>query len=201
MILLADVRSLEDLELCSRLYNKLCEERQTATDHLRHKEDKDLSIAGGILLDLLLEQNSIHAAIAHAPDGRPFVVGHPELTVSLTHAYPYAAAILCERPCGIDLEARDRDLEAIVRRYYSEEEKAYAGSDQNRITDIWCRKECYVKWNRPAELRKMNTFAIPQDYCYLSFPVEGFSFEVLLPKGEYEFREVLLRQCAEENLR
>lgn len=143
-------------------------------------------------MDRLLTGWEVRGEIRHNEWGKPVVDRHPEVHLSLTHAYPYAAAMISAAPCGLDLERRDRDLEAIARRYYNEREKRYAGEDRGRTTDVWCRKECVVKCLGVRDVREADAFAIPPDYGYLSIPLPGFSFEVLMGNGDYRFREVRL---------
>ncbi len=186
-VLLADARVLEDKTVFSRFLPTVNAERQRNIARRRLDEEKVLALAGGLLLDMLLERWGIQSQIEHDAYGKPRVRNHPEVYVSLTHSYPYAAAVIADHPCGIDVENRGRDLEPIVRRFFTSEEQAYARGDPARSTDIWCRKECCIKYDRPRDVRYIDTFAIPQDYCYRSFPLEGFSFEVLAPKGACAF--------------
>lgn len=192
IILLADVRSLENASLFAQYLSGVNAERRRDIQQKRYAKDRLLSLGGGLLLNLLLEQWEIASEILHDQHGKPFVKGHPEVFVSLTHAYPYAAAMICNAPCGLDMESRDRNLEAVARRYYNPREKAYAGNDPGKTTDIWCRKECVIKYHSPQDIGRIDTFAIPDDYEYLSLPLPGYSFEILKKKGDYLFRTVQL---------
>ena len=191
---MADARGLEDQAAFSHFLPTVTTERQRDFGCKRFDAEKGLSRAGGLLVDMLLDCWNIPAQIEHGRGGKPRVRNHPEVYVSLTHSYPYAAAVISDRPCGIDLERRDRELEAVARRYFTQDEKAYSGGDRARTTDIWCRKECCIKYDKPRDVRFIDTFAIPEDYCYHSFPIEGFSFEVLAPRGDYMFHEVIFHR-------
>ena len=189
-ILLTDVRPFEHEALFFQYLSRVNAERQCDIEKKQCAYDRYLSLGGGLLLDQLLREWGVHAQIQHDEQGKPVVFQHPELYVSLTHAYPYAAAMISDAPCGLDLERRDLDLGAVARRYFNEQEKRYAGADQNRITDIWCRKECVIKYRGPRDIREIDTFAIAPDYEYISLPLAGFSFEILKKKGVYRFAEV-----------
>lgn len=191
-ILLTDVRSLEDQALFLHYLSRVNAERRREVEEEQFADDRYLSLGGGALLDRLLTEWGIRGEIRHDEQGKPVVDRRPELYVSLTHAYPYAAAMISDAPCGLDIERRDRELEAVARRYYNEREKHYAGGDQDRITDVWCRKECVIKCWGPRDVREIDTFAIPPDHEYVSIPLPGYSFEVLKKKGSYLFRNVLL---------
>lgn len=191
-ILLADVRPLEDASLFAQYLSGVNAERQRDIQQKRFPEDRRLSLGGGVLLNLLLAQWEIESEVLHDPQGKPFVEHHPEIFVSLTHAYPYAAAMICDAPCGLDIESRQRDLKAISRRCFNVRERQYAGEDPGRITDIWCRKECVIKFRGLQDVRRIDTFAIPADYEYLSLPLPGYSFEILKKQGDYRFFTVRL---------
>jgi len=188
-ILLTNVRIFEDTALFHYYLSKVNEERRCDIEHKRFAEDKFLSLGGGLLLDQLLMDWDIHSEIMHNEQGKPLVYKAPDVYVSLTHAYPYAAAMISDSPCGLDIERRNRNMEAVARRYYNDQEKRYAGNDQNRLTDIWCRKECFIKYSAPQDIRQIDTFSIPADYEYLSLPLPGYSFEILKRKGACLFRE------------
>lgn len=189
-ILLTNTRIFEDAALFHYYLSKVNEERRCDVKNRRFAEDRLLSLGGGLLLDQLLADWNINSEIVHNEQGKPLVYLYPNVYVSLTHAYPYAAAMISHAPCGLDIEGRDRNLEAVARRYYNEQEKGYAGNDQNRITDIWCRKECFIKCCGPQDVRQIDTFSIPADYEYISLPLQGYSFEILKKKGAYLFREI-----------
>lgn len=193
-VLLADARCLEDKAVFSHFFLTVNAERQRDIVSRRFDKDKVLSLAGGLLLDMLLKRWDITAQIEHDSRGKPVVQGHPEVFVSLTHAYPYAAAVISDRPCGIDLENRSRNPEAIARKYFNEKEKAFSGTDQGKITDLWCRKECCIKFGLPGDIRFIDPFTIPEDYRYCSFPLDGFSFEVLIPKGDLAYHVVKFQE-------
>lgn len=178
-----DARSLEDKAVFSQFFSLVNAERQRDIESKRFEKEKVLSLAGGLLLDALIKMWGIPSEIEHDHDGKPQIRDFPGIYVSLSHAYPYAAAMISQAPCGIDLEDRGRDLEAVARHCYSLREKAFAGDSQAKKTDIWCRKECFIKFGGPRDLRKIDTFDIPEDYAYTAVALEGFSFQIL-SRGE-----------------
>lgn len=184
-ILLADVRPLENSGTFTYFFSRVNEERRQTIETIRFDEEKVLSLAGGVLLDTLLMHWDIDASVTHDDDGKPCVPGFPWVFLSLTHAYPYAAAVISDHPCGIDIENQSRDLTGIFRRYYLPSEQAYVAGNPARATDIWCRKECIIKYDRPRDIRRIDTFAIGQDYRYLPISLPGFSCQALIPTGEY----------------
>lgn len=174
-----DVRPLEDPALFERLFCKADPERQRRIEALRRGADRQLSLAGGLLLDFCLRTWGVCAQVAHSEQGRPFVPGHPAIHLSLTHCYPYAAALISRNPCGVDIERQSERLLPIMRRYYTAREQSFCAGDPSAAAVIWCRKECGVKCGHSGDIRAVDTFAIPEDYRYTSIRLDGCAFELL----------------------
>ena len=188
-IFLADVRPLKNNSLFSFYLSKVTPERRQDIERKHYEEDRLLSLGGGILLDHLLEKWAIGDQIVHNEQGKPLVLHHPDIHVSLTHSYPFAAAMISHSPCGLDIERRDRDLEAVARRYFTPDEKALCADNPDCRTDIWCRKECWIKCYYPQDVRHIDTCSIPEDYEFIHLLLPLYSFEILKKKGPFEFHE------------
>ena len=73
--------------------------------------------------------------------GKPVFTDSP-LHFSLSHSGKFAAVLLSDAPCGVDVElAREPVEERLARRVLTERERA-AGLD---FYDVWTRKECVGK--------------------------------------------------------
>ncbi len=75
--------------------------------------------------------------------GKPF---DPEdrLHISLSHSFPQVAAVISDRPVGIDIEAMSEQMSHISRRYCMPSELDYADSIP-ALADIWTAKEAIYK--------------------------------------------------------
>ncbi|MBQ4279513.1 MAG: 4'-phosphopantetheinyl transferase superfamily protein [Rikenellaceae bacterium] len=66
--------------------------------------------------------------------------------LSAAHTQGYAAVIVSDRPCAIDIERRDRDFSRATPRYISEAESRLPGADHPAFAAIaWCAKETLYK--------------------------------------------------------
>lgn len=66
--------------------------------------------------------------------------------VSLSHAYPFAAAAAHPtRPVGIDLEQPRAQLLRIKNKFLSQEEQAWVGNDLRQLCLCWTAKEALYK--------------------------------------------------------
>ena len=84
--------------------------------------------------------------------GKPFLK-NSDLQISLTHSYPYVAAIINRGgPVGIDLEQPKQKLLRIAARVLSSSEFRDAGNDPVKHCIYWCAKEALVKIHGKKDL-------------------------------------------------
>lgn len=90
-------------------------------------------------------------AIAYQPEGAPYLVSHPDRSLSITHAHDYAVAGLAMHPgqvMGLDLEKRrPLEIEYVLRTAFSDRERRLLDpADQGRFFACWTLKEAYLKF-------------------------------------------------------
>lgn len=84
--------------------------------------------------------------------GKPFLVGS-DIKISLTHSYPYVAAILHRhKHVGIDLEQPKAKMLRIALRVLTPGELANAGEDVVKHCIYWCGKETLIKIHGKKDL-------------------------------------------------
>jgi len=111
------------------------------------------SIAGKIaILQLVREisgQLDARFDIAAAPNGKPFVVGRPDLFISISHSRTtLACAVTFAGPLGIDLERPrpDRDLSGIAAFAFGPgEQRRAAAEGPDGFYRIWTLREAIAK--------------------------------------------------------
>ena len=96
-----------------------------------------LGVAGGLL------------TIARQARGKPYLPVYPGFHFSLSHTRGALACACGAVPVGVDLERLRKWRLPVVSRFFGEREAAYVlsaaqGRDE-RFTEIWTRKEAYVK--------------------------------------------------------
>ena len=94
-------------------------------------------LAGGLRILGLEELPEVH----FEPNGKPYFV-NSSLYFSLSHSGRFAAALISEEPCGVDVEqVRPEVAERLRERCLSDGERA-RGCD---FFEIWTEKECIAK--------------------------------------------------------
>lgn len=76
--------------------------------------------------------------------------GKPHVTeagyeISLTHSSEFAAAIVSQIPCGLDIEPIRAKLNRVCSKFLSEHELAHAAQDTERLCVYWTAKEAIYK--------------------------------------------------------
>src|SRR6188768_2092023 len=83
--------------------------------------------------------------------GKPFPKGHQH-QLSLSHSYPYVAALIDAQVAGIDLEQPKDKLLRIAHRVLHASELTDAGQDITKHCIYWCAKEALVKVHGKKDL-------------------------------------------------
>lgn len=189
-ILYADASPLKNKVSFDVVFQLLPATLQKTIQSKNNFEDQMLSLSAQILVQQLLQSANIKAQISYSSEGKPLLISNDKYYISITHRYPYVACALSKYPVGIDIESQDTDFTQIIKHYYSDKEKRFLKSclnPQYESTKLWCRKECYIKYDKPQELRGLDVLNAPEDYFYLSIPLQDHAFEVLMKNGAYHY--------------
>lgn len=84
------------------------------------------------------------AALEH---GKPALRGG-EAFISLSHSGTYAAAAVCDEEIGLDIQRNMPLNSALARRFFAPDEQEHIARAEDgalAFTEIWCRKESYIK--------------------------------------------------------
>jgi phosphopantetheinyl transferase len=83
--------------------------------------------------------------------GKPYPAGHAH-QLSVSHSYPYVAAVVDVVRVGIDLEQPKDKLLRIAPRVLHANELANAGTDLVKHCIYWCAKEALIKFYGKKDL-------------------------------------------------
>ena len=169
--------SLADENLFRRALVLLPSERVSLVDSECFEEDKRLSAGVGLLTEYIRSLHPSLPHVIHSEDGKPhFESGG--FHISLSHAHDYVMAGISEFPIGVDLEYYHDDYEIIISHFFTQDEKAFLDSSENRKSDffeLWSRKESYIKKNEPRDIRTFSVLDSEDDMEFLSRPLPSYS--------------------------
>ena len=109
----------------------------------KHPHRRLEHLSGRFLLQYLLPDFPFEK-IQIAPTGKPFI-SDQALHFSISHSFPFAAAIVAERPVGIDVQVFVEKILRLQHKFLSEEEMRLCGEDLSHITLAWSAKEALFK--------------------------------------------------------
>ena len=89
---------------------------------------------------------SCHVIIDREESGRPVLVSPAGFHLSITHGGKMVAcALSTDTPVGLDVQPIGKIAPRVLEKLYTENEREYVGRDPERFTEIWTRKESFVK--------------------------------------------------------
>lgn len=125
--------------------------RRERLSRTRPEEKRRQSIGAELLLN--------HAARMYVPDvALPLDIvcgrdGKPRLAdrrffFSLSHSGEYAAAAVADTEVGLDIQMLSHGDKRLIKRFFAPDEQEHilrSGSPDAAFTELWCKKESYVK--------------------------------------------------------
>lgn len=107
-----------------------------------HNSETAAGIAAAGLL--LAEYVADEEALLRTPEGKPYLPGGPEF--SLSHGGDLAVLLISDTPCGVDVECADRAVserirERVFQRIFQREE----ADSERAFSWLWTRKEAVMK--------------------------------------------------------
>ena len=152
---------------------------------------QDASRRSGLGAELLLN----HAVIGWRGDfplpldivtlghGKPALRGG-EIFIGLSHSGTYAAAAVCDRDFGLDLQRNTPPNPALVRRFFSADEQKYiaqAEDGEYAFTEIWCKKESYIKALGTGLATPLASFSVIGMQGIWHCTLDGYHLAVCIP--------------------
>ena len=105
--------------------------------------------------------------------GKPYIPGYP-YNFNLSHSDDLLICGISDLELGVDAEKKVKPerVEKVAKRFFAEEEQDYIASAEDpssAFTEIWTKKEAYVKALGTGGSTPLNSFSVVS-------PIEGYSF-------------------------
>lgn len=129
--------------------------------------------------------------IIRGKQGKPSLAEHPDIRYNLSHADGIAACIVGGRECGIDCEGVRPYRESVVKRAFSDAEKALIdGVDESEkdllFFRLWTLKESYIKAIGIGLAYPLDEAEFILDGDKITVQPEGFRFrQYVLQNGKF----------------
>lgn len=136
--------------------------------HFRLERKRLEWLAGRLAIRSLCEHvNMPYHGVKKDEYGKPWLIDSPRTEISLTHSFPYVAAVLDpSKPVGIDLEQPKEKLIRVAHKFLSEEELEFLKGNVQKLCVAWCAKEALYKlYSKKQLLFKEHMKLAPFDIC------------------------------------
>ncbi len=120
-------------------------------------------------------------SIGHTPDGAPYLPGHNDIHISISHSSTQAVVALSTtvHPIGIDTETlRSHQLERIIDRYLSQDEQTEWTTPTDHLI-AWCIKEAAYKSSGTPGLDLTRDISINRDKEQVTVPGRTLSYIIV----------------------
>ncbi|MBR7071576.1 MAG: 4'-phosphopantetheinyl transferase superfamily protein [Clostridia bacterium] len=186
-----DVTPLEDDALFRQMLKTVSEDRVGKVHSLRLRQDQNLSLGAGILLDQGLREWGLcekEMRYQRGENGKPFFENDPQLHFSISHSGTMVAVAFADREIGCDIEKiRDVSMD-LAKRFFKEQEYQWLLSlngEEQRVCFFryWTLKESYLKATGLGLKLPLNSF-------WMRLDSENITAEQNGTKLPYSFGEI-----------
>lgn len=131
---------------------------------IRHGQKRLEHLAGRFLVQHLWPEIEF-GEIVIGPNGKPHAPDLSGRAFSISHSFPYVAAIVThEIPCGIDIQVPKANIAEISPKFLSERENALFRTNDDNLLWIWSAKEAVYKWANTAGLQLLRDIELKYLY-------------------------------------
>lgn len=119
--------------------------------------------------------------------GKPALRGG-EVYIGLSHSGAYAAAAVCDEDFGLDIQRYMPPNPALARRFFAADEQKYIARAEDgglAFTEIWCRKESYIKALGTGLATPLRSFSVMDMPGIWHCALDGFQLAVCVPGRAY----------------
>lgn len=114
---------------------------------------------------------------SYRESGAPYIIDDSRY-LSVSHCSGYAAIVLSDRPCGVDIELCGRDFSRVANRILSPSERKFS----DRLATVWGAKEAIYKALQGVDLVMLTDIVVDS--------IEEESVTAHVGREKFELREL-----------
>ena len=130
---------------------RVSEQRRELALKFRHEGSRRLCLAAYLLLmdglrrECFIEEPPI---FGYSPEGKPFIVDHPDIQFNLSHSGDVAICAISNLPVGIDIETPRKISDSLIDYTMNKWERKFIDASDDKVTaflEYWTKKEALLK--------------------------------------------------------
>ncbi len=182
-LLSTDISDIKVADETAALYRYLNSDDRATADSIKNSKERILFIAGRLLLKFIAKTEGIcDLTIAKNEYGKPYADG-VDLEFNISHSGSVALIGFGRSPLGCDVEMIGKYRPGVIGRFFSDEEKKYFESvDERRRTDdfytLWTLKESFVKAIGTGLNTPLSSFSLRPDLTDQSIGYDGATYRL-----------------------
>ncbi len=201
---------LQEQALYDKALGSISFYRQEAVHRCKKNSDKYRALCASLLLSFALFKHyglrECELAYSFGENGRPYLPQYPQIFFNISHSGNMALLSIGDKPCGADAEKIRKVNKKIAEKYFNNEEKAYAVTDE-KLLEIWTLKEAVLKAAGTGIFGNLQKFAVnpksqktfynnntyfysQQKICDYIFSVSSIS-ETIMPPNKADLQNYL----------
>lgn len=139
----------------------------------RHENGRRLSLAVYLLLKKGLQEEygiAGNPVFGYSEEGKPFLLGQPDVHFSFSHSGNVALCALCDQPVGADVEVPRKISPSLITYTMNDDEQAQINASPDPMMQFlffWTRKEALLKLTGEGIRNNMkNVLEKSDNYCF-----------------------------------
>ncbi len=196
---------VDELDVESALAQVSPQRREQAL-RFRHVAGQRLCLAAYLLLKRgLLEEYGIpeNPILSYNPDGKPSLVGHPNIHFNFSHSGNVALCVLSNQPVGADVETRRRVTPELISYTMNDAEQAHiqtAPEPTIEFLHYWTQKEAVLKLSGEGIRNNMKeVLAEANNIALETILTERYIYSIAQYKNQTDVALTRTKFCMYEN--
>lgn len=153
-----------------------------------------------IILGKSLKADNNSLVIEEDEFGKPYLRDYVDTHYNISHTKGAIVCAVADKPVGVDIEKVRKISKSIVERYFTKNEQnyvlSYLENQDERFTEIWTKKEAYVKWLGKGLAFPFGSFDVLQKEIY-SFSYKTYYISICSDAMDIWDRDFLLQNIEE----
>lgn len=167
----ADVSCLESSKLYNKALSVLDEERRARAERIKNEAGARLSAGAGLLMKnaltdirdecgIMVLEDDGSVRVKYGDNGKPYLEGRQDIFFNLSHSGNIVICAIAPCEVGCDIERIRPGRGKIAERYFSEEERFFAGLSERNFFRMWTLKESFMKVTGKGLSLPLDSFSI-----------------------------------------
>lgn len=136
--------------------------------------------------------------------GKPYLKDYPNTHFNVSRTVNAFVCVLADKPVGVDIEKANRLYKCITRKFFTDNEQKYVfaknSKQDERFTEIWVKKEAYVKWLGLGMSMPFNSFDVISDQKIKAYRIGRYILGICSEIINNPCEEPIIEVCSKETI-